>query len=859
MLKKKVLNSLNNLQGTDNQKRKEAEKHIIDESSSNFAGMIDALLDILVDTSLGTLGDTMTAGLVLKTLFSWESEEKRQEVNMKWTSLSEKEREALKAKLIGSLGSCKGSVGEILGQCLGAVARIEVVSGRWLEVFSDLSSVGVDTKSETVRMNIMETIGILCMDTTGMDESLILHSSGFILTVLINGAKSENLDTQKSAFKNLDRCLEFISHNINIENECLIVMETLFNACSSSNEDVACLALRCYTGTLFMYYSKVVKYVGLAFGNIAMNYMYSESEKKILAAIEMWSAITEHEMYSHGEIISKVFSTLVGQCLILAMNEDLEQTDEWMPHKAAAWLLTSIAHCAPEKINGNIVNKAFSEPLNLISAIETFIISQDPVKFEAGMIALGSILNEETVNPLAPMIKRVGPLVFHSLESKNPVVLDTGMWLLERFFKYAYSAVEQCHLENDIIRQIMKIISLNSDTSVTAAWTLTGIASAVRAQSTSDTYRDHAIFTNFTMILDSLVRTFFSLHETQFTLRVSLSSAIAEVIKAAIPTYFENVISFLGEIIGKTKNELVSPNSNEETISCYMNLIQACVSTCTLDQIPNLPHDIVSVCIFILHRGKLVSLYTEAYLTLGLLADRLGIDFGNYAEELIPFVIRDLRTFCSDENKDLKSPIFATSLIMFIGSMASSMQLGFSVYMYQIVPTLMQAVMSPHLPREAKATAISTFSDISLAVGKIFDRYHESIMEIAMSVVKLKDDGSDSGFIFVLRESLLVLLSCIVQASDGRSSCVLNSVNIILLIVKIIAEETNDSACIIKSLYLLSDLWVLCGPCGNPSVISSLESPWVFEFIAAKAESTIKEVRDAAISTRLQISYINKE
>ncbi|KAI5154411.1 importin subunit beta-1 [Nematocida parisii] len=856
---RRVLDSLNNLQCVDNEKRKEAEKYIINESEGNFVGVINSLLDILVDPSVGTIGDTVTAGVVLKTLFSWESEEKRHEVNMKWTSLTEKERDELKGKLISSLGGCTGNIGEILGQCLGAVARIEVVSKRWPEVFSDLSSIGVNTDSEIVRINIMETIGILCMDTTGMDERLILHSSGFILTVLIKGANSENPSTQKSAFKNLDRCLEFISHNISIENECLLVMETLFNACRSSDEDVACLALRCYTGTLFMYYNKVIKYVSLAFGNIAMNYMYSEGEDKILAAIEMWGAIAEHEMYSDGEIISEVFSTLVGQCMVLAMNSDMEQTEEWVPHKASAWLLGLVTHCAPERVNGNIVNKSFSAPHNLISAIESFITSQETVKFEAGMIVLGSILNTETVTPLNPLIKRIAPLVFHSLGSDNPVVLDTGMWLLERLFKYAYVAVEQCHLENDIIRKIMKIITMNTEMSVTAAWTLTGIAGAVRSQSTSDAYRDHAIFTNFTMILDSLVRTFFSLHETQFTLKVSLSSAIAEVIKAAIPTYYEEVIGFLNEIIAKVKNELVQQELNEENISCYMNLIQACISTCFSDQISNVSKEVVSICIFIIHRSKLVSLYTEAYLTLSLLADRIGIDFGNYTEEIIPFIIRDMRMFCCEEGKEQNSSLFATSLIMFIGSMAMSIQLGFSAYIDQIVPVLIRAVISPHLPRETKTTAISTFSDISLSVGKMFDRYLNEIMEICMGAIKVKDDGSDSGFILTLRESLLVLLSCIVQASDGRSTEVINSVERMLLIVKIIAQETTDSACIIKSLYLLSDLWILCGSYQNSSVISALESPWVFEFISAKTESSVKEVRDAAISTRLQISYINKE
>ncbi|KAI5191600.1 importin subunit beta-1 [Nematocida minor] len=861
-MQQKVLSSLNSLQGLDNQKRKEAENYIIQESITNFANLISILLDILTLSTLGSMGNTMTAGLVLKTLFAWESQEKMQEVNLKWMALKPADRDLLKSKLIASLATCSGSVGEILGQCLGAVARIEVVNKRWPTVFSDLSEIAGAASSDVTRINVMETMGILCMDTTGMDDTIIMHSSGHILTVLINGGRSDNVSTQKSAFKNLDRCLEFISHNIAIESECMVVMETLFNACASSSDEIACLAMRCYTGTLYMYYESVVKYVGLAFGNIAMNYMYSESDTKILSAMEMWGAVAEHEIETgKSEIISKVFSTLVGQCIILARNLELEQTDEWLPHKAASSLLSLVSQCVPDKISQDIVNRLSSTPVNLITAVENFINSQDVVRFEAGMIVLGSILNEDTANALSKLIQRIVPVIYKASTHGNPVVEDSKMWLFEKLFKYSYVSVEQCHLEDDIIREIMKLITKkNGETSVTAAWTLMGIASAVRQQSMYDAARqDHAIFTNFTMILESLVGTFYNLPNEEYTLRVALSSAIGEIIKAAIPTYYSHVLGYLSEFISRTTNELMMPDVNEEAISCYMNMIQACISTCSSDQISHASRSIVSVCTYIIDRSKLISLYTEAYLTLDLLAERISIDFANYTEELYGLIVRDLNSFCSEDAKEEGTSIFATSLIMFIGSMASAVQLGFSSQVNQIVPLLIRAVGSPYLPREAKATAISTFADISLAIGKIFDKYLGDMIDIAASVIKLKDDGSDSGFILSLRESLLVLFSCIVQASNGKSEQVVGHVEVMLEIIKIIVIETNDSACVIKSLYLISDLWVLYGTGEFPPLITALESPWVFEFITAKTRSDVREVRDAATATRLQISYINNE
>lgn len=855
----KVLSSLNSLQGTDNTLRKEAEAYLIEESNRDLGSLIRILVDLLTDSSIGSIGTTMTAGVVLKTLFSWESEEKRKEVHKKWTYLKESQRNTIKEKLIEGLNVCTGSVGEVLSQCLAAIARIEVVNNSWLSVFSDLAQISINSKSEITKINVMETIGILSMDTTGMEEEMIVNSSGHILTVLIDGGRSQNVEMQKSAFKNLDRCLEFISYNINIENECVIIMETLFNACASSDEDVSCLAMRCYTGTLLMYYNSVVKYIGLAFGNIAMNFMHTESEKKILCAIEMWGTVAEHEIDNEGEIIGKVFSNLMGQCLIVLMNPELEQVEEWVPHKAASSLLSLIAQCVPEKITGNIVNKLFNAPISLISAIENYLGSSDRVKFEAGMIALGSILNESTVTALNTLLKKSVSLIFQSLHSNNLTILDSGMWVLEKIFKYAYPAIEQSHLESEIIKQIMKLLSPmgGSEASVTAAWALTGIASAVRTN-TMDAPRDHAICVHFNSILETLVDAFYSLLEEEYTLKVALSSAISEVIKSAVPSYYESVLKFLSNILYKTKEELAKPYVNEETLSCYMNLIQSCISTCSSDQIMQISRGIIGVCIFIINRSNLLSLYTEAYLTLAVLADKLGIDFGVYAEEVVHYIVRDLTLFCTKEEEEEGAALFATSLIMCIGSLASAIHLGFTVYIDTIVPLLIQAIGSPSLPREAKATIISTFSDISLAIGKIFDRYLPAIMDISLSIIKLKDDGSDSGFVLVLRESLLVLLSCIVQSSDGRSIRVIDNVNTILTVVKTIILETNDSACVVKALYLISDLWLLYGSEGNPSSMAALEGNWIFEFINAKTRSDVKEVRDAATATRLQISYISK-
>lgn len=857
----KVLESLNSLQGSNNHIRKEAERFLLEQSVSNFGGLINALLDILTNHTVGTIGDTITAGIVLKTLFAWESPEKMNEVNTKWMVIPEEDKNAIKNKLMNSLSVCTGSTGEILGQCLGSVARIEVVNKRWYNIFSTLSEIiRSQSITEVTRMNILETVGILCMNTKGMDESVIISSSGAILTVLIVGCTACEISTQKSAYKNLKRSLGFLSQNIAAENECVVLMETLFKGCSSEDEDVACLALECYTTSINLYYDAVIKYAGMAFGNISMAYMDSDSDRKILCGIEMWGSIAEHEIITgKNEVVSKIFKTLAGQCIILTRNTDLEQTDEWTPFKAASWLLSTISQCAPESVSHGIVNaKLASTPVSLNSVIKGLLCAQDIVRIESGMIVLGSVLNEDTAETLSPLIKQSIPQIYGGLNSANLVVIDSALWLLERLFKYAYSAMEMCHLDDQIIARILKLITLKTDTSVTAAWSLTGIVNAVRVQGREDSSTEHAIFSNFSMILDNLVSTLYLLQPDDYTIQVALSSAIGEVIKSAVPAYYTQVLGFLSELISITKAQLLNESPNEEIVSCYMNMIQACVSTCSSDQISFNAGSVVKICIYIIDRSNLVSLYTEAYLTLALLADRIGVDFGNYTEEVVRFVIRDLENFSQVNMVDNGGVnIFATSLVSFIGSMASAVQLGFSSHIDQVVPLLIKAIGSPFFPRDAKAMTISTFADISLSTDKIFDKYLKQIIDISISIAHIEDNGTDSTFLLMLKESVLVLFSCIVQGSDGKSKQIILYAEAMIDVIRLIVSSTNDSRCTIKALYLISDLWVLYGTGEYPSIVMALESQWIFDFISRQTQSDAKNVRDAAIATRLQINYIN--
>ncbi|OAG29277.1 importin subunit beta-1 [Nematocida displodere] len=854
-MRDQLLNALQRLQLADNLERKAAEEYIVSTSQNNFQELISLLFDILTDKINVDLTLKMTAGMVLKMFFVWESADKRDEVNARWMSLPEGARVLFKQRLLDSLKVCSGRIGDIIAQCLSAVAKVEVVNGRWPDVFKDLIAIYSQTVplTNTVKKNVIDAIGHLCLDITGMEEKLIMGSSGSILTVIINGTRSGDDEIKLCSFRSLERSLGFIAYNIELENECLAIVETLYTGCKDSNAEVATKALECFIGALFMYYKQVSKYIKIAFGAMAMEFLSSNTPEKVVMAIEMWGVVTDYEIENEGDIIAEAFPALARELLPMLVNEGLEQIEEWEPHKAAAWLLTLMCECAPERVKEEIAVKETGKTMALVLAIERMLLSDKPDVFEAGMIALGSVLNERTANDLGTFVRKISPVVFKALLSPDPAVLDTGLWVFEKLFKHAYGAVGTAKSQEEVITKIIEILNTNPGGAVNAAWALAGIVSAIRAEPPIGDEDEIILFTKYTEIVTIVLGRFFRLMKDEYTLRVALSSAACEIINAAPEKNHKVVLGVVSDMLSHTKTELTNDKPNEEAISCFLSVIQACISSCS-SQILVSAQDIVEVSLYILSHPQMFTLYTDAYLTLGTLGDTIGIEFCNYTERVIEYVVRDLSRLEGLGVEGEGFPIFSTTLVTFIGSMASATQLGFGAYVDVIVPRLIRAVSSPGLPREAKVTAVTAFADISLAIGKIFDKYIGSMFSIALSIISVEDDGTDSNFILMLRESLLDLLSCIIQSSNGKNPMIGDNVTVILEVIKKIITETTDSTCVVKSLYLISDLWMLYGTTRNTYITQQLDSRWIADFIAAKAQSANKEVKEAAITTRAQIN-----
>lgn len=848
-MEERVFNALEQLQSGDNAMMKYAEEYIMHLSQVFFKDLLQVLFTALVDGKRNEK-TAMIAGVVLKRLFSWESAQRREEVNEKWLKIEEGDREKLRRKLQEGLEKCPGRIGNIVAQCMSTVARLEVVSGRWNNVFHELTEIMKKEKSDFAKKNVIETIGFLCADPSGIDAEIITYSSGHILTAIIDGTRSNNDEVALQAYSAMEKSLSFVSHNIGIENECRLIMSEIYNGCVSKNDEVSVAAMECFVSALFIYYSKVFKYIEMVFGRIAMEFLHSRKIKKIMVSMELWGVVAEHEMEAGLQLIPQIFPSLCSQIVYFLPNTTLEQTEDWTVYKAAAKLLSLLVECSPKQISEKVT---FSDGSYALSQrVEQQICSTNASTIEAGLILFGSILNESTCNGLAQLFPKVVSVVAHALKMGNAVLLDTALWVFEKMFRYAYFYVEKSKETYEIIMYILDILETGTEEAVSASWALSEVVKAIRENEVSSkTGTGHIIFTNYAFILEKIMNRFLRLNRKEFTLYVALTSVICELIKTSLDKDRHAVLGVTSEIIARTKETLPERDASEEVLAAYMSILQACICTCA-EKILLYVKEIIEIYLYIVENRRHTGVHTDAYLILGMLSDKIGIKFTNYLVTVMPYVIRDLKWLCEGTASEQESLTFYISLITFIGSVASSTQLGFGMYSDKIMPILIKAVGISHVPRDIKVGIIFAFADISLAVGKVFDRYFPHILRIGVSIANLEVKNDDIKFVFSLWEALLELLSCMVQGSDGKSVLIVENISTLLEIVRKITSGPVDDICMVKSLNLISDLWILYAG-KNQQVIQELDAQWILDLIADQALSEKVNIREAAVTTRFQI------
>lgn len=80
----------------------------------------------------------------------------------RWLSLPESATAPLKQSLLSTLGTQNRQVGNVVAQCVSAIAMVELPAQRWQDLMTNLLGFAQDQSNIQLRVSTLVTLGFIC-------------------------------------------------------------------------------------------------------------------------------------------------------------------------------------------------------------------------------------------------------------------------------------------------------------------------------------------------------------------------------------------------------------------------------------------------------------------------------------------------------------------------------------------------------------------------------------------------------------------------------------------------------------------------------------------------------------------------
>lgn len=252
----------------------------------------------------------------------------------------------MKVAILATLASPKSLVRRQIAQILSAIASIEVPRKEWGDLIPSLCT-NAKNNELNIRLASLTTLGYICdeLDTKDIEDPLKNQIIGALIENI--SAAPDALEPTKLAIKALPNAIPYANQNFQNPQERDFIMEKIFLACESADEEVRESAINTLqeVGTL-QYDSVEVYFKQICLVTAAA--AKSESDKVGAQAFEFWTTLAEDEQ---NRIVKGLpTKNYMGMCKtdllqlifdgLLKINfEEDEDDDEWGHALSAACCL----------------------------------------------------------------------------------------------------------------------------------------------------------------------------------------------------------------------------------------------------------------------------------------------------------------------------------------------------------------------------------------------------------------------------------------------------------------------------------------------------------------------------------------
>jgi len=817
---------------------REAEAIIAQWETENFVGYLCALcLYICNGSKIST--NRFFAGLLFNNSLTPKEANAKMAKHAKWFTIDDNIKNNMKLALLNQLSMEDPKIRSCASQVISTIALVELPVGKWPDLIRVLlNNVTNQSVTPALKQATLDCIGYIL---TSIDAKVLVNSTSEILTAVVHGMRPDehNIMVKRSACKALYNSLEFckgIFFEDSRQTERDVLMTVILDAAGHTDEEIASSALEIIVVIAAEHYDKLTPYMQKIF-KITLESIKNRTENIAKQAIEFWSTVAETEKNIKDEIayhqemklpppayVCQYFTKgalpflvpLLTQALPVKEGEEVD-LEEWTINKASALCISYISQTVEAEILPHI-----------IPFIEQNITSQDWRRREAAVLAFMHIL-EGPKDKIGTLVSQAIPLLLDIMKDpkSKTAVKDTTAYTVGQILKFHHQNV--LHHSETILGIMAESLKDKPRVASNAAWAISNFATAFQSEPVNP------LNTHFQTVVQMLLVTSDRSDADDDNLRGTVYDTINTVLGVAPPNQYAALEELMKLFLDRIESTL-RDSSKQPQKQALQEKLCGVVQVLTMkleSKVKPFADRIMGLIYKFFKAGTSNSdLHQESFMIVSAIVNSVGHDFVKYMNEFSECLYVGL------SNAQEYQVCFAA--VGLVGDISRTIKNQLMPYCDKIVLYLLQNLSKPELDKSIKPIIITTFGDIACAIGSLFSKYFEVVMNMLKqagdtvahtNIAEAEDQDDLIDYLNSLRESIFEAYTGIFQSlcssktPDMIIPYLINS--IIPLVNNVYADVHRSEAVAVAAVGLCGDIASALGQ----RVRSTLSAPHILRLI----------------------------
>lgn len=785
----------------DPSKNAQAEVQIKQAEQANVEQYFSALAQELANPEKPVVARQL-AGLLLKNGLAAKDLARDRELKQRWVALPAPSRNLVKEATTTALVFPQVDVGKAAAQVLAKIGAIEIPPNEWPGLVPLLLQHVTNTDNAARQISLV-CLGYLCEELVLVQEeggNISDDIANNILTAVVQGMRDPEPNTKLEATRAFYHAVVLAKKNFRNQVERDVIMSVMHDACMfTAAPEVQIAAFECLVQIATEYYDFLMPYMN-NLGLLTLETIKSAPEKVAIPAMEFWSTICDEELYLMDLVQSgqpaggRVSLNLIQQALphlvplltvTLTKRQSEDDDDTWSLAMAAGTCLALVAQVVGDGcvdlvlqfVNGNFTN-------------------QDWKYREAAVLAYGSIMEGPTSEKMRPMVEQSLSHLVMALQDPSVAVRDTIAWTLGRIAQFHPTIVPMKQLMPLLCEKLRDVPRVSAN----ICWNVQVLAEAQNSVPYTDTTPLSEFFTAIAMALLEVVA---RPDADERQLRMAGYNALSVLVSKAGNDCLGHMQALTTEMLKHLQESYKSMDRECELQGYICGVLTSLVSRLR-DQIAPLADKIMEEALKVISayqqvRGGAQVLHEEALLLVVALANAAGSGFDRFMPHFAPHLTVGLQNY-----EEVQVCLTTTRMV---GDLCTALEKKIGGYCDMILEILYTNLKNPAVDRKIKASVMTCFGDIAMAITGDFEKYLGPVVQMLReaSSTKLADGPADNeewvDYLNLLREGVLEAYSGIIHGlkESGKLHLFKEHVNTVLILVKEISEDQTSQLPVIKA------------------------------------------------------------